>query len=84
MEQYGEFTENINRLEGNHTKVRSVWKDQTADTYDTINDNMKSFTLQVKNHSDNSLRGYNMVKANYNEAQFDDELNHLSAQMAAV
>ena len=41
MEQYGEFLENISRLENNLREVRSVWDDQTARTYDHINENMQ-------------------------------------------
>lgn len=84
MEQYGEFTENINRLESDLATVRAVWKDQTAITYDAINENMKVFVSQITAHLENSVAGYNAVKQNYNESQFEDELNRLEAKVAAV
>ena len=84
MEQYGEFSENINNLESSLRAVRSVWIDQTAITYDEINENMKIFVSQIVSHMENSLAGYNAVKANYNEADFDNELNMLSSKIAAV
>lgn len=84
MEQYGEFIENVNRLESNLTTVRAVWKDQTAITYDAINENMKVFVSQITAHLEISVAGYNAVKQNYNESQFEDELNRLDAMIAAV
>lgn len=84
MEQFGEFTENINNLESSLTTVRSVWVDQTAMTYDEINENMKIFVSQITAYKENSIAGYNAFKANYNETEFENELNQLDAKVAAV
>lgn len=84
MEQFGEFTENINNLESSLTTVRSVWVDQTAMTFDEINENMKVFVSQITAYKENSIAGYNAVKANYNETEFENELNQLGAKVAAV
>ena len=84
MEEYGDFTGVINRLESSLNDVRTVWTDQTAVTYDAINDNMKHFSREIWNYYNNSVAGYNMVKANYNEAEFQNTVNQLSAKVAAV
>lgn len=84
MEQYGEFSESINRLESNLSEVRCVWADQTAQTYDHINENMEAFTMQIWAYYCNSVSGYEAVKANYNEAEFDDELNQLNSRIYSV
>lgn len=84
MEQFGEFTENISNLDSSLAKVRSVWVDQTAMTYDEINENMKVFVSQITASKVNSIAGYNAVKANYNESEFDSELNQLEARVATV
>ncbi|MDE6435208.1 MAG: hypothetical protein K2L07_13370 [Lachnospiraceae bacterium] len=84
MEQFGEFTENINNLESSLTTVRAVWIDQTAMTYDEINENMKVFVSQITAYKENSIAGFNAVKANYNEVEFENELNQLGVKVAAV
>lgn len=84
MEQFGEFTENINNLDSSLVAVRSVWVDQTAMTYDEINENMKVFVSQITALKANSVAGYNAVKSNYNETEFESELNQLGAKVAAV
>lgn len=84
MEQYGEFTEAINRLESGLSEVRMVWVDQTALTYDHINENMKHFATQIWNRHNNSVAGHNGVKANYDEIEFDRELNQLNYKIATV
>lgn len=84
MEQYGDFTATINRLESHLNEVRTVWADQTALTYDHINENMQHFATQIWNHHNNSVSGHDMVKANYNEAEFDDTVNQLNFKANAV
>ena len=84
MGQLGDFTDNINNLENSLTAVRSIWQDQTAMTFDEMNENIKNFVSKITEHRDNSVAGYNAVKANYNEAEYDNELNQLCAKVAAV
>lgn len=84
MEQFGEFIENISNLDSSLATVRSVCIDQTAITYDEINENMKVFVSQITAYKANSVTGYNAVKANYNEPEFESELNQLGAKVAAV
>lgn len=84
MEQFKEFTENINNLENALRIVRAVWVDQTAMTYDEINENMKAFVAQIIAHLENSVAGYNAVKSNYSESEFENELNQLGTKVAMV
>ena len=84
MEQYGDFSSIVGRLTNNLGEVRSVWNDQTALTYDHINENMEHFSIQIWNYRNNSLAGYNMVKAKYNEDEFEDTLNRLNSKIASV
>lgn len=84
MEQYGDFTDTLIRLKSSLIEVRTVWSDQTALTYDHINENMEHFAMQIWNYYNNSLAGYNAVKANYNESEFDETLNQLNSKIASV
>ena len=84
MEQFGDFTETINRLNNDLSDVRKVWFDQTAVTYDLINENMAHFANQIWNNYNSSLLGYNAVKANYNESEFDDTINQINSKIASV
>ncbi len=84
MEQYGEFTQVINRLEDSLREVRTVWTDQTAITYDCINENMQNFAMQMWTCYTNCEEGYNAEKANYNQAEFDGIVNQLASKAAAV
>ena len=84
MEQYGEFSEIINRLESNLGETRTVWTDQTAQTYDHINENMQFFTVQIWQHYCNSVKGRDLVKANYDESEFGDELNQINSKIYSV
>ncbi len=84
MEQFGDFTTNINNLESCLHSVRSVWTDRTAMSYDEFNENMKSFAAQITAYKENSVAGYNAVKANYNETEFESEITRLSIKVSAV
>ena len=84
MNQYGDFTETIHRLNNDLSDVRAVWNDQTAQTYDQVNENMEHFAFQIWNYHNNSLSGYAAVKANYDEAEFEETLHQLNAKIASV
>lgn len=84
MEQYGDFTDTLIRLKSSLIEVRTVWSGQTALTYDHINENMEHFAMQIWNYYNNSLAGYNAVKANYNESEFDETLNQINSKIASV
>ena len=83
-EIHGEFSDCIIRLDDGLKEVRTVWKDQTALTYDHINENMERFTIKVWECYSNSLSGYEAVKKHYDESDIDDKLNQLNAKISAV
>ena len=84
MEQYGDFTESIRRLDASLQEVGTSWTDKTAQSYGQINENMKHFALEIWNAHSESVEGYNAVKANYDEAEFDDRLHQLNFKIASV
>ena len=83
-EIHGEFSDSIIRLNDGLKEVKTVWKDQTALTYDQINENMERFTIRVWECYTNSLNGYEAVKRHYNESEMDDKLNQLNAKISSV
>ena len=84
MNQYGDFVEIINRLKSDLCNVRLQWNDQTALSYDQLNENMEHFVIQIWNYYNNSLEGYNAVKANYNESEFENTINRLNSMIMSV
>lgn len=84
MNQYGDFVEIINRLKSDLSNVRLQWNDQTALSYDQLNENMEHFVIQIWNYYNNSLEGYNAVKANYNESEFNNTINRLNSMIMSV
>lgn len=84
MKQYGDFVEIINRLKSDLSNVRLQWNDQTALSYDQLNENMEHFVIQIWNYYNNSLEGYNAVKANYNESEFNNTINRLNSMIMSV
>ncbi len=84
MEQYGEFFEVLCRLKDGLEQVRAVWQDQTAVTYDSINDNTERYSAQVWLCYSYAVEGYNAVKTNYNEAEFEHILSQLDARIRSV
>ncbi len=84
MNQYGDFVEIINRLKSDLSNVRLQWNDQTALSYDQLNENMEHFVIQIWNYYNNSLEGYNAVKANYNESEFENTINRLNSMIMSV
>ena len=63
-EMYGDFLGSMIRLDDELREVRAVWNDQTALTYDHINENMKMISAKIWEHYCNSLNGYESVKQN--------------------
>ena len=84
MEQYGAFAEIIRRLEDNLRDVRIVWTDKTAASYEPINQNMQHFAIRIWELHNTSDKGYNAVKAVYDEGEFEDRLRQLNSKIASV
>lgn len=73
-EQYGEFSGIVSALDEAQGRVRSVWTDRTAYSYDTMNDNVKLCAARIFSHYMDSVAGTNAVKANYNSDEIDRTL----------
>ena len=84
MEQYGAFSQAIVSLDGGLSEVRAAWQDQTAQTYDSINENMKACAAAVWQVYTNAAGLYEMEKKNYNESEFEQYINELGARASAV
>lgn len=84
MADYGNFAGALSTLSGNLSEVRATWDDPTAASFDSVNDNMEHFTRQVEAYYNNSISGLELVRANYNESEYDGTLNTLSARLDAV
>lgn len=84
MDLYGDFSASINRLESSLSSVRTVWTDQTAASYDVINDNMKDFAKAIWSYYQNAVQCDQAIRANYNESEFNEELLQASAKIEAV
>ena len=81
---FGEFTESVNRIEDNLNEVRSVWADQTSCTYDRINENIEEFTMKIWQSFNIINGGQKAVEANYDESEFNNELNRLNSKIYSV
>ena len=82
--QYGVFAGIIAQLDSELSEVMAVWNDKTASTYGALNVNIRGCAQKIWAHHNNSEEGYNVVKANYNESDFNNTLNQLSAKIDAV
>lgn len=84
MDEYGEFSQAIANLVSSLSEVRAQWTDQTALTYDTINENMQGFSIAIWRQYASAVELYEMEKKNYDEGEFNRVLNELGARASAV
>lgn len=84
MDQYGEFSGIISNLQSSLSEVRTVWTDQTAATYDCIDENIQRFVMQIWIYFSNTNIAYDTAKKYYNKNDFDENLDMLSAKAASV
>ena len=77
-EQYGEFLESALKLDGALAEVRVVWTDQTAMTFDKVNDNMEFFFKKIVATKENAISTMKVLKSNYNEDEIDDIVHKLN------
>ena len=81
-EQYGEFGKNIIALDNAQEQVKTVWKDETARSYDSVNENVKICAQKIWALFSDSKAGMEAVKKNYNPDEVDKELNRIGMQIA--
>lgn len=83
-EQYGEFGKNIIALDNALEQVKTVWMDETAKSYDTLNENVKICTQKIWSFFSNSCAGTEAVKQHYNPDDVDKELARLGMRIEQV
>ena len=83
-EQYGEFSKNIVALDTAQEQVRSVWLDETAKSYDSLNNNVKKCVQRIWALFSDSKNGTDAVKRNYNSDEVEKELSHLGIQIEQI
>ena len=82
--QYGDFTKNIIALKDDLQEVYGVWQDQTAKSYDVLNENIEDCAEKIWAHLVNSQNGYNSLKRNYNSDEYDKYIAELTVQVDEV
>lgn len=84
MDNLGNFSAVINNLDSELNYVLYVWKDETAETYASLNDNIVKFVAEINVHRENAKAGLEAVKANYKEEEISTELSKLASRVMAV
>lgn len=83
-EQYGEFSKNFALLDSAQEQVKTVWRDETARSFDQLNDNVKLCSERIWSLFCDSKAGVEMVKKNYNSDAIDKEIARLGIQIEQV
>lgn len=82
--QYGEFTKNIMALKSDLEEVRTIWQDQTANTYDVLNENIEVCTQRIWLHLVDSQNGYAALKRNYDSDDYDKYVAQMAVRIEEV
>lgn len=82
--QYGEFIRSIISLDNAQERVRTVWRDEVAKSYDNLNDNVKMCTQKIWELFCDSSGGVEAVKKNYNPDTLDKEIARLGMRIEQV
>ena len=83
-QQYGEFGKNITALDHAQEQVRTVWKDETSRSYDSLNENVKICAQKIWALFSDSKAGTEAVKKNYNPDEVDKYITRLGTQIEQV
>ena len=83
-EQYGEFIKNITALEKAQEQIKAEWKDETANSYRELNENIKLCVQKIWALFCDSKAGTEAVKKNYNSDEAEKELARLGIQIEQV
>ena len=84
MEQYQQFAEIILRLRQDLETVHRSWQDETARSYHALNENIERFVQELCGHCENIEKGFDAVKANYNESEFESIVCRLREKVEAA
>ena len=83
-EQYGEFGKNIIALDNALEQVKTVWMDETAKSYDALNENVKICAEKIWALFSDSKAGTEAVKKNYSPDEVDKELAKFGMRIEQV
>lgn len=83
-EQHGEFSKNIALLDAAQEQVKTVWRDETARSFDNLNENVKLCTTKIWTLFCDSKAGVEAVKKNYNSDTVDKDLVRIGMQIEQV
>ena len=83
-EQYGEFRKNIASIDSAQEQVKAVWKDETASSFDVLNENVKLCVQKIWALFSDSKAGTEAVKKNYNPDEVDKEIAKLGMRIEQV
>lgn len=83
-EQYGEFLSSVRKLDDALREVRLVWNDQTARSFDSVNDNMKFLSEKIIIAKGSAISSMKMLKDNYDEEEFDNTIHRLNMESSVV
>ncbi len=84
MQNCGIFNENLINLDNCFKEVRTVWNDDTAASFEVLNENIEEQTAKVWAHLKNAEMGFQAVQKNYDEDEFDNILSQLSGMVSSV
>ena len=82
--QFGEFTKDIIALNVNLQELRGIWQDQTASTYDVLNENVEVCAQRIWAYLVNSQNGYAALKRNYDSDDYDRYVAQMAVQVEEV
>ena len=82
--QYGEFSNNIVKLDTAQEQVKTVWRDEVAKSYDVMNDNIKLCAGKIWSLFCDSKAGMDAVKKSYDSEEVDKEISRFSIQIEQV
>ena len=82
--QFGEFTKNIIALKDVLQEVRGIWQDQTANTYDALNENIEACSQKIWAHLVNSQNWFAALKRNYDSDEYDKYVASMAVQVEEV
>ena len=84
MSENNEFAETLSALSDSLTSLMSRWTDETAKTYEPINENVENLTSKINSHFNNSKQLHELLKKNYNEEDLDSLIQMLASKVEQV
>ena len=80
MGNYGKFDPHVYHLQDELKEVRTYWRDQTAKTYDCMNENVEVYAKRIWEKSVIVKNRGDLVKRMYDEDSLNRELYVLASR----